>query len=73
MENPEGKFPAEFDTYQEVKSGDFIFCHFDVEETPRTVGLSKFDGMITGAYTVYQVNAEKTFVLRFLYYFLFES
>ena len=26
MENPEGKFPAEFDTYQEVKEGDFIFC-----------------------------------------------
>lgn len=68
MENPEGKFPAEFDTYQEVKSGDFIFCHFDVEETPRTVGLSKFDGMITGAYTVYQANAEK-FCPKFLYYF----
>ena len=68
MENPEGKFPAEFDTYQEVKSGDFIFCHFDVEETPRTVGLSRFDGMITGAYTVYQVNAKK-FCPNFLYYF----
>lgn len=68
MENPEGKFPAEFDTYQEVKSGDFIFCHFDVEETPRTVGLSRFDGMITGAYTVYQVNTEK-FCPKFLYYF----
>lgn len=68
MENPEGKFPAEFDTYQEVKSGDFIFCHFDVEETPRTVGLSRFDGMITGAYTVYQINAEK-FCPEFLYYF----
>lgn len=54
MENPEGKFPAEFDTYQEVSPGDFVFCHFDVEETPRTVGLSPFFGMITGAYTVYE-------------------
>ena len=54
MENPEGKFPAEFDTYQIVRSGDFVFCHFDVEETPRTVGLSRFGGMITGAYTVYE-------------------
>lgn len=53
MENPEGKFPAEFDTYQEVMPGDFVFCHFDVEETPRTVGLSEHSGMITGAYTVY--------------------
>lgn len=67
MENPSGKFPAEFDTYQEVKSGDFIFCLFDVEETPRTVGLSNFDGMITGAYTVMQVN--ENFDNSFLYYF----
>jgi type I restriction enzyme S subunit len=67
MENPSGKFPAEFDTYQEVKKGDFIFCLFDVEETPRTVGLSDFDGMITGAYTVMKVN--ENFDNSFLYYF----
>jgi len=67
MENPRGKFPAEFDTYQEVKKGDFIFCLFDVEETPRTVGLSEFNGMITGAYTVMQPNEK--FDRGFLYYF----
>src|SRR5690606_14740079 len=68
MENPEGKFPAEFDTYQKVQVGDFIFCHFDVEETPRTIGLSTFNGMITGAYTVYQVD-QSLFNSKFLYYF----
>jgi len=67
MENPEGKFPAEFDTYQEVKKGDFVFCLFDVEETPRTVGLSKYDGMITGAYTVLRTFKELN--NTFLYYF----
>lgn len=67
MENPEGKFPAEFDTYQEVSPGDFVFCHFDVEETPRTVGLSEFFGMITGAYTVYSVvdGVDPRFLLHF--------
>ncbi|MDY0364579.1 MAG: restriction endonuclease subunit S [Arcobacteraceae bacterium] len=66
MENPQGKFPAEFNTYQEVKKGDFVFCLFDVEETPRTVGLSSFDGMITGAYTVMTTeNIDK----GYLYYF----
>lgn len=54
MDNPEGKFPAEFDTYQEVAPGDFVFCLFDVEETPRTIGLSSLHGMITGAYTVFR-------------------
>lgn len=67
MENPQGKFPAEFNTYQEVKKGDFIFCLFDVEETPRCVGLSDFDGMITGAYTVMEPNYN--FDRKFLYYF----
>jgi type I restriction enzyme S subunit len=47
-----GKFPASFDSYQEVSSGDFIFCLFDVDETPRAVGLSSHRGMITGAYDV---------------------
>lgn len=67
MENPEGKFPAEFDTYQEVSPGNFVFCHFDVEETPRTVGLSEFFGMITGAYTVYSVadGVDPRFLLHF--------
>lgn len=54
MDNPEGKFPAEFNTYQEVTPGDFVFCLFDVEETPRTIGLSSLHGMITGAYTVFR-------------------
>jgi len=67
MENPEGKFPAEFDTYQEVSVGDFVFCLFDVEETPRTVGLSTFKGMITGAYTVFGTASK--FNREFLYYF----
>lgn len=66
MENPEGKFPAEFDTYQEVKEGDFIFCLFDVEETPRTVGLSSYRGMITGTYTIFETNNVDK---KFIYYF----
>ncbi len=67
MENPQGKFPVEFNTYQEVQKGDFVFCLFDVEETPRTVGLSPFDGMITGAYTV--MEPFEGFSRKFLYYF----
>lgn len=62
-----GKFPAEFDTYQEVKKGDFVFCLFDVEETPRCIGLSDYEGMITGAYTV--MDLKPGFSKRFLYYF----
>jgi type I restriction enzyme S subunit len=49
-----GKFSADPGTSQEVRSGDLVFCLFDIPETPRTVGLSRHDGMITGAYTVFE-------------------
>ncbi|QTE85130.1 restriction endonuclease subunit S [Shewanella algae] len=49
----EGKIPESFETYQKVQKSDLVFCLFDMDETPRTVGLSDLDGMITGAYNVY--------------------
>lgn len=51
LENPEGKFPSSFESYQVVEPGDLIFCLFDMDETPRTVGLARMEGMITGAYS----------------------
>ena len=51
-----GKFSADMGTCQEVRRGDLVFCLFDVPETPRTVGLSPHDGMITGAYTVFECD-----------------
>ena len=65
MENPEGKFPESFDTYQVVKPGDLIFCLFDIDETPRAVGLSRLSGMITGAYTRFVCPDE--IARRFIY------
>ncbi len=53
-----GKFSADMGTSQEVRDGDIVFCLFDVPETPRTVGLSRHDGMITGAYTVFEPLGE---------------
>jgi type I restriction enzyme S subunit len=58
MENPEGKFPTSFEIYQEVRPGDLIFCLFDIDETPRAVGLSQLPGMITGAYTRFSCDSE---------------
>lgn len=63
-----GKFAKDYDKYVVVDPGDFIFCLFDMDETPRTVGLSKHHGMITGAYDVFKphdINSE-----YFYYYYL---
>jgi len=56
VESGKGKFPKDFDTYQIVKMDDLVFCLFDIDETPRTVGLVKTEGMLTGAYTALKVN-----------------
>ena len=41
MVNPKGRFPAQFNTYKVVEPGDFVFCLFDIDETPRGVGPGK--------------------------------
>ena len=63
-----GKFPSDFGKYKVVKKGYMAFCLFDVDETPRTVGLSNFDEMLTGAYTIMNVsNINPRYIL---YYYL---
>ena len=68
MENPKGKFPAEFNTYKVVAPNDLIFCLFDVEETPRTIGRAVHHGMITGAYTVVRCNEKVLSPFAYYYY-----
>lgn len=56
VSNGKGKFPQSFDTYKKVDVGDMAFCLFDIDETPRTVGLSAHQGMLTGAYNIFHVK-----------------
>lgn len=67
VDSGKGKFPASFEGYQEVRAGEIVMCLFDMDETPRTVGLSGISGMITGAYDVFQVSgADERFVSYWL-------
>lgn len=68
LDNPQGKFPADFASYQVVEPGDLVFCLFDVDETPRTVGMSRQRGMITGAYTVFSCVDEATAEYLYLFF-----
>ena len=65
-----GKFPAEFSSYKIVSPNNLIFCLFDVDETPRTIGLSSHSGMITGAYDIFDVNLSIA-IPQWVYYFYF--
>lgn len=66
LSGKKGKLPSSFDTYKVIEPGDFICCLFDMDETPRTVGLSEYNGMITGAYTVFGIHDINP---EFLYYY----
>lgn len=66
MISAKGKFPKEFDTYKIVSKNNIIFCLFDIDETPRTVGISNHNGMITGAYDVFEIININSI---FLYYY----
>ena len=61
-----GKVPKDFDAYKVVRRGDMAFCLFDIDETPRTVGLSAYDGMLTGAYTIFHIDNVNP---RYAYYY----
>lgn len=65
-----GKSHSDYSTYQRIAEGDFVFCLFDIEETPRTVGLSTKQGMITSAYTAFKPTQK---IEPKFFYYLFES
>ncbi len=60
-----GKFPKDYESYKVVNPNNIILCLFDVDETPRTVGVSNNKGMITGAYDIFEIKNAK---LEYIYY-----
>lgn len=52
INNPEGKLPESFDTYQYVKKDEIVMCLFDLDCSAVFSGLSPYDGMISPAYKV---------------------
>jgi type I restriction enzyme S subunit len=73
METPKGKFPAQFNTYKVVRPDDLVFCLFDIDETPRGVGHSKLNGMITGAYDVFSPRPRANARYLYLYYLFIDE
>lgn len=65
-----GKFPKDYDTYLVVRPSNLVFCLFDIDETPRTVGLVKNVGMLTGAYTNFEFFNDLVLPEFAYYYYL---
>lgn len=66
--NPKGKMPTTFDGYQEITPGNIIECLFDIDVTPRCVGIARDYGLTSPAYTQFEVIND--FDTDFIYYYL---
>ena len=71
LENPSGKMPTTFNGYQFVDPNDLLLCLFDIDVTPRCVGLVKDYGVTSPAYSRFKIysgfcNAYYNYLLRFI-------
>lgn len=64
-----GKMPATFDGYQKIFPGNLLMCLFDIDVTPRCVGIIKNEGLTSPAYTQFVLNDDVD-VSYFYYYYL---
>lgn len=62
-----GKMPSSFDGYQYIKKGNLLMCLFDIDVTPRCIGIIKQNGITSPAYS--QFKMKKTANARFYYYY----
>ncbi len=69
LDNPSGKMPTSFDGYQFVYPGNLLMCLFDIDVTPRCIGLIKDYGLTSPAYSQFVLN-DKANASYYYYYYL---
>ena len=63
-----GKMPASFDGYQRLVAGNLLMCLFDIDVTPRCIGLIKQSGLSSPAYSQF-VLKEGADAAYYCYYY----
>lgn len=63
-----GKMPTSFDGYQRICAGNLLMCLFDIDVTPRCVGLIKQEGVTSPAYSQFVLTAN-TDTSYYCYYY----
>ena len=63
-----GKMPTTFDGYQYIEKGNLLMCLFDIDVTPRCIGLIKCNGVTSPAYSQF-VMKELAYADYFNYYY----
>ncbi len=63
-----GKMPTSFDGYQRLQAGNLLMCLFDIDVTPRCVGLITQHGLSSPAYSQFQLH-ENVDASYYCYYY----
>lgn len=64
-----GKMPTSFDGYQQIKAGDLLMCLFDIDVTPRCIGLICNNGVTSPAYSQF-IMKKNAYAPFYSYYYL---
>ena len=68
LDTPSGKMPTSFDGYQFVYPGNLLMCLFDIDVTPRCIGLIKDFGLTSPAYSQFVLNKGVDAAYYYYYY-----
>lgn len=64
-----GKMPTSFDGYQQIEAGNLLMCLFDIDVTPRCIGLICNNGVTSPAYSQF-IMKEDAYAPFYSYYYL---
>lgn len=67
--NGGGKMPTSFDGYQKIVPGNLLMCLFDIDVTPRCIGLIKDFGLTSPAYSQFAMK-DGAYAPYYYYYYL---
>ena len=67
--NGGGKMPTSFDGYQKIVPGNLLMCLFDIDVTPRCIGLIKDIGLTSPAYSQFAMK-NGAYAPYYYYYYL---
>lgn len=67
--NGGGKMPTSFDGYQKIVPGNLLMCLFDIDVTPRCIGLIKDYGLTSPAYSQFAMK-DGAYAPYYYYYYL---
>lgn len=68
-----GKMPASFDGYQRLEPGNLLMCLFDIDVTPRCIGLIKQAGLSSPAYSQFVLSDSANAAYYCYYYTMIDN